>query len=125
MELKLYPDDPVSNYMTGSILKAQNREAEAVPYYEKAIRFNPKYREALLELGQSQVTLHHPEDALEPLRRAIAIDPDSSEAHYILGTAYRMLGRSTDAVREREIAGRLQARHDASRDERKDTSSGP
>ncbi|MBV9767854.1 MAG: tetratricopeptide repeat protein, partial [Acidobacteriaceae bacterium] len=75
-----------------------------------AISANPKYKEALFELGKSEVMLNEPKEAVDPLRRAIALDPNYYEAHYVLGTALRKLGRSAEASHEMALSEQIQAR---------------
>lgn len=49
-----------------------------------------------------------PEAALEPLRKAIQIDPDCAEAHFVLGTALRQAGRAAEGKQEQKISVDLQ-----------------
>jgi Flp pilus assembly protein TadD len=48
--------------------------------------------------------------AVRALQRAINMDPNNSISHHLLGQAYRDLGRSEDAERERKLAEQLQSR---------------
>jgi Tfp pilus assembly protein PilF len=65
---------------------------------------NPRYTEALFGLGKAELALQHPRAALEPLRKAIRIDPNYFEAHFVLGTALRQLGQTKEAAIEQKIA---------------------
>jgi Flp pilus assembly protein TadD len=64
-----------------------------------------------MELGKVEVMLKRPQDAVEPLRRSIALDPDLFQAHFVLGTALRQLGRTQEANAEQRIAEKIQAEH--------------
>jgi protein O-GlcNAc transferase len=112
-ELSRYPNDSVSNGMLGEILRKRNDAAEAIPYLRKALASNPKYKEALFELGKSETMVDQTAEAIEPLREAIALDPNYYEAHYALGSAYRKLGRTAEATRELRTAEEIQARQRA------------
>jgi len=57
--------------------------------------------------------LGEPEPALAPLRKAIRIDPDYAEAHYLLGTALANLGRTAEAQKERSISLAIQTKQQA------------
>jgi tetratricopeptide (TPR) repeat protein len=59
--------------------------AEAAAQVEVAA--NPGHLEALLVLGQAQLMLDRPGDAVRALRQAVRRHPDSAEAHYRLGQA--------------------------------------
>ncbi len=112
-ELNRYPNDPVSNYMMGKILRRQNQPAQAIPYLQAAIAANPNYTAALLDLGQCHISLNQPTEALKPLQRATEADPTFAQAHFVLGTALSMLGRSAAAAHERSICGQLLAKQHA------------
>ena len=53
--------------------------------------------------------------AVRSLQRAIAMDPNNSISHHLLGQAYRDLGRADDAERELKLAEQLQTREDPKR----------
>ncbi len=46
--------------------------------------------------------------ARDRLQRMVAAEPQNAEAHYLLGIAYENLGRADDAIRQLELATRLQ-----------------
>jgi Flp pilus assembly protein TadD len=48
--------------------------------------------------------------AVRALQRAVAMDPNNSITHHLLGQAYRDLGRNEDAERESKLAEQLQER---------------
>ncbi|MGH9353967.1 MAG: tetratricopeptide repeat protein, partial [Terriglobia bacterium] len=112
-ELRRYPDDPVSNCLLAQILLRQNLAAKAVKHFNAALAANPRYKEALLGLGQAEIMLNNPSTALAPLRKAIKIDPDYAQAHFVLGTALRRLGRNAEAGREQQVSAEIQARQQA------------
>ena len=112
-ELKRYPTDPVSHCLLGQILRKQNDPGEALRHFRAAIAANPNYKEALFELGKSELMLNQPKEAIEPLRKAIELDPNYVQAHYSLGTALRKLGRSAEASREIAMSEQIQARERA------------
>ena len=74
---------------------------------------NPRYAEALFGLGKSELALQHPQAAIEPLRKAIQIDPNYVEAHFVLGTVLRQLGRAPEAANEQKIALDIQEKRRA------------
>jgi tetratricopeptide (TPR) repeat protein len=100
--------------MLGQILRLGGRPAEALPSLERAVRENPDYRDALLELGQCQIQLRQPAAAARTLTALVREEPSLADAHYVLGTALAMLGRSEEAARERRLCGQLKAAQHAS-----------
>jgi Flp pilus assembly protein TadD len=48
--------------------------------------------------------------AVRALQRAVAMDPNDSITHHLLGQPYRDLGRNEDAERELKLAEQLQER---------------
>lgn len=64
-------------------------------------------------MGKSEMMLDHAEEAVQPLRKAVAIDPGYYEAHYVLGSALRKTGQPAEAARELHIAEQIQARERA------------
>jgi Flp pilus assembly protein TadD len=47
------------------------------------------------------------------LRRAIHVDPNYAEAHYQLGNALALLGRTDEAAKERKISFDIQTKQQA------------
>jgi tetratricopeptide (TPR) repeat protein len=62
------------------------------------IRFFPDLFEFYLGLGIVYVQLGKYKDAIEPVKRAIELNPKSSGAYFTLGMAYANLKRYTEAV---------------------------
>lgn len=65
----------------------------------------------LLELGISLCRLARWREAIDPLQRALEIDPSKVAAHYQLGDAYNQTDRLPDALEAYETAVRLQPDH--------------
>ena len=64
--------------------------------------------EALLELGISLCRRARWREAIDPLQRAIGLDPNKAAAHYQLGETYNQTDRLTEALEAYETAARLQ-----------------
>jgi arylsulfatase A-like enzyme/Flp pilus assembly protein TadD len=82
---------------------------EATKEYEKALEINPGYFEANLMYGRLLSLEQHPDAALPKLLHAARINPDSAEVHAFLADAYRQLGQTENAERERTKAAELKA----------------
>ena len=67
--------------------------------------------DAQLELGVSLCRLARWREAIEPLQRAVAIDPNRAAAHYQLGEALNAVDRLAEALEAYETAAKLQPDH--------------
>jgi tetratricopeptide (TPR) repeat protein len=91
---------------------AKYDDAETV--LKKAIWLNEASPGAFILLGEIALKKNDPSLASGFLERALALDPQSFDAHYALATAYKALGRETEANQHFEISKKL-------RDEKQDT----
>jgi tetratricopeptide (TPR) repeat protein len=57
----------------------QGRFDDAIPYFQDAIRENPKFAEAYLYLGRSYVSTSRWRSAIQPLRTAFRLAPDNAK----------------------------------------------
>ncbi len=71
---------------------------KALLYFEKAVKKNPRYAEAYLNIGYCKNMLGRYQEAINASKQAIRIKPDYAEAHYTLGLAYVGLGRYQEAI---------------------------
>jgi tetratricopeptide (TPR) repeat protein len=60
----------------GVALRRQDKLAEAIPYYEKALQVNPDYAEAQAELGNALFHTGRPAAAIPHLEQALKLHPD-------------------------------------------------
>jgi tetratricopeptide (TPR) repeat protein len=124
-ELKLAPDDPVTNLRLGMALVEAKRQAEALPALRIAARVDTATAVAFYYLGRCQLALDQTADAIASLRRALELverpPADTARAgqvHYQLGIALRKQGSAEDAARHFEAAERYSVRRvDQSREE--------
>jgi Flp pilus assembly protein TadD len=107
-ELQHFPNDPVANCILGEILLNSSRLEDAKSRFQAALKSNPRYGEALFGLGKTEIALNSPAAAVEPLRKAIELDPGYAEAHFVLGTALRQSGHAAEGGREQKISVELQ-----------------
>lgn len=68
----------------------------ARPHALAAIRIAPEASEGYAALGL--ISIRRPNGAIEPLRRAIRLDPARAELHIWLADSYSHLGRNTEAL---------------------------
>lgn len=79
----------------------------AVDSAEQAIRIQPDYNKAFLNLGNALANLGDHDRALESYRQAVRIDPEFSEGHLNLGSFLHAIHRDIEALEHLESAIRL------------------
>ena len=67
-------------------------------------------------LGRSQLELGNSAAAIEPLQRAVSVQPSLIKAHFQMAKAYRQLNRTRDAESETRLFAAMADRVDTSRD---------
>ena len=120
------PDKLIEDYtLTSSTGKSQNNEAkrfnkkgvrfktqgkynDAIEYFDKAIRIDPKYGVALVNRANTQIILGKYNKAVQDSSKAIKISPEFSYAYIARGWAYHFLEKDnlslSDAQKSFELA---------------------
>jgi len=105
--VRLAPSSLAAQFVLGSVLVATGQFKEAVALLAVAQRHgsrNPEishvYGIALLRSGDAL-------GAIEPLQRYLEVKRNDAYAHYLLGVAYRELGRKPEAIEQFDKAGLL------------------
>jgi tetratricopeptide (TPR) repeat protein len=84
----------------GFALTEQNKYAEAIEWYSKALELNPKHEPTLTNRGVAYRKIKEYDKALADFTAAIAINPKSYMAHYNLGVLYSVMGQPDRAEPE-------------------------
>ncbi len=80
-------------------------------YLQEALRLNPGYILAHVNLGLTLINLGNKEQGLAYCEKAVQLDPTNANSHYWLSSAYRFLGRYQDAFRSSLKAAQLDPRN--------------
>jgi tetratricopeptide (TPR) repeat protein len=107
-ELALNPTDAVAEYEVGQILLTQQKPSEALPHLKRAVQLNDHFPEALIALAKMKLEAKANDEAISLLERAVRLVPSSEAARYSLMMAYRDVGRTQDALREKTELEKLQ-----------------
>lgn len=91
----------------GKIYSAEQRYSEAAAALEEAERYAPASQDVLVDLSIAYFDAGDYRKALEPLGKALSLDPRSVGAHHMTGKSYFMLGDFTRSVAELEEALKL------------------
>lgn len=85
----------------GVALARDGKWAEAQAAFEKAAAVDAEQPDYWVNLGLLQLRAQEPEAAEEPLRQALALQPNDAEAHALLAHALAQIGREDEAQAER------------------------
>ncbi len=86
-----------------------NRVPETIKECQKVLEFQPDHFGSYLILGRFLELSGDLEGAVLNLKKAASLDPKAPAPHIILADVYDHMGRTTDAARERAVAGHLAA----------------
>jgi Flp pilus assembly protein TadD len=81
---------------TAYLLEGKSSEAEKT--YLRAIEVRPGFVLPLLNLGRLRTSQKNFQEAIEPLTRAVELQPTSAEANFLLGEAYLQSKKGSKAV---------------------------
>ena len=85
----------------------EGRFDAAAGMYRDLLRVAPNDAGLLMNLGMALAMGGREAEAVEPLERAISLDPDLAPAHLFLGSSYLAMGQPQKAVAPLERAGRM------------------
>jgi tetratricopeptide (TPR) repeat protein/peroxiredoxin len=93
-----YPDTLPNAWNNLGLLAArEGRPAEAIPYFQEALRLSPDHLIALENLGNAYRQQKQWVEARKVLERAVAVGPRDPEANYSLGMVFAQLDDSDRA----------------------------
>jgi tetratricopeptide (TPR) repeat protein len=90
--VKVQPESVDAHYLMGLICERTAEYEEAVTSFNQVLELNPKHIEALVNVGGILTTLNRPDEAIDPLRKALKMDRDIFPARYNLARALNMTG---------------------------------
>ncbi|MEN3187033.1 MAG: tetratricopeptide repeat protein [Atribacterota bacterium] len=94
-------------YLEGFQFFSKGKFAEALPFFENAVKEDSDYWEAYLAIGECHYHLRHYEEAIEAFKQVIRIEPHYAEAHYGLRLTYLKTGDRGSALEEYKILKNL------------------
>jgi tetratricopeptide (TPR) repeat protein len=105
--VRLSPNDPVLRREFAGALVAAGRFEDAFAEFVAALLITPDDAEVLAAMGQMFLDTDREDEAIAPLRRAVAVKADRYATHYALAVALARTGLTDDAAREFELFERL------------------
>lgn len=75
-------------FLKGRMFEGLGRVTEALEAYERASKMDPQSAQIRAEIAALYARQNRPVDAITAAKAALKLDPDDSEAHWVLGTVY-------------------------------------
>jgi tetratricopeptide (TPR) repeat protein len=105
--LDRFPDDPAAHLGLGKTLAELGEHQAAIGHIDRAAELAPRDARPLLERSRLDLSSGKLDSALSLLDRALAIDAEELELHYLRGLVLARLGRKDEARSEQEVSARL------------------
>jgi tetratricopeptide (TPR) repeat protein len=101
--LRENPQDEKAICRLAEIATQKGNIQQAYEGYTRAVGLQPSDADAKLGLAKTLIEMNQTDRAVTLLEDTVRLEPTNAVAHYRLGTLYRKLGRSEDAVREVDL----------------------
>ena len=102
-----YGDRPEVHYFRGTLYAFEGKQADAEREYREELNLSPNHADALIAVAAIDLDRAEIEEAATLARHAITADPDSAEAHHVLGRILLDRQQWQSAAFELETARRL------------------
>jgi tetratricopeptide (TPR) repeat protein len=92
------PADPNLNLFMGNFYQRRGNFNKAERYYHKALDINPKFIPALMHLAINQSLKGNDPEALNLLKKVVAIDPNRIDSYYNIACIYARRKQINDSI---------------------------
>lgn len=92
----LDPRSSAAEYEMGEIYRRQGQIKLARDHFSRAVTLDPTVEDAQIALARTLIRLQEPKDSVPHLEAAIQLNPANEISHFLLASAYKSLGNSTD-----------------------------
>jgi tetratricopeptide (TPR) repeat protein len=108
-ELANDPSNCVAQWKIGNIILEQHGDStEALAEVQKALDACPNLMGARVDRARALIKLERHAEAVKDLEAAEKADPAEASTHFLLGQAYRALGRTPEAQAEMNVFSQLE-----------------
>jgi len=109
--LRIFPAHQGTIMLLGLTLTRTGKYDEAIPILKLSAQLNQKVTYVEKMLGFCYVSTKQPAEAIDPLTQYALSDPDDAEAHFLLGSALKAVGKQDEARTQFQEATRLEPRN--------------
>ena len=95
-ELNIDPTNANAAYELGELRRQAGDLERARALFAQAVEHYPDFEQGLVGLGRVLLALERPGEAIEPLEKAAALDPEDDVAFFHLWQAHRALGHADE-----------------------------
>ena len=92
------PDKARPHFNLGTALSEQQKDAEAIPHYQRALEINPRMAQPHINLGQIMEKQNRLKEAAAHYRAALENKPDFPDAYNNLGAILAKQGQTEKAI---------------------------
>ncbi len=103
-------DNAAAHQSLGNALMVAGDPRGAIPHFEEALRLEPEFPHARVDLGSAFGMVGRYDEAVAQFQAALRLG-ETADLRYDLGLVYARQGRMSDAIRECEAALRLDPDH--------------
>ena len=96
-----------AKYQLGLLSKSEGETATAIKLFEEVIARAPDHANALRDVGSLYLQSNDDPKARSVLERAVALNPQDAETHFLLSRVYNRLGDSVLATRHLQLFQRI------------------
>jgi tetratricopeptide (TPR) repeat protein len=104
IELNSHPDEFFANYYLGIVYLMNRKWEPAISLLQKAVLIQPTNPDPYFHLGQAYQAIERYTEAIEALRKSIALNPSLNHNDYQVATAHYRLGQSLLKAGQNEAA---------------------
>jgi len=105
------PDDEVAYNNWGCVLLKQEKYADAMGKFQKALKINPTYSNALINICNTYIRQKKFKEASVLAEYISSIDPFNPNVYYIWGFSLQRIGRNEDALKKYKKVIELDGNH--------------
>ena len=102
-ELQVNPDSPAAEFMLGDLAWRQQDSEEAIKHFTQATRLDVSLAQPYLGLGIALNGKGKFVEAIESLKKYVALEPADPAGYYQLAIAYARTGNKQEAERQRAL----------------------
>jgi tetratricopeptide (TPR) repeat protein len=99
-ELEVAPQNANAEYELGEVFRERGQFERALEHFTRAVQFRTGFSEAQIGLSRTLLSMGKPREALPHLMRAVQLNSQDAVPHFLLASAYKVLGDKDNSQKE-------------------------